>query len=91
MKICICSNLFNTGMGGGSEVAAEQLVKGLKILGHEPFVITSRPVSRIINEWVDTLPIYYVPINNFYWVAQKETKPYLFRTLWQIRDNERNR
>lgn len=46
MKICLISNLFPPIYRGGAEKVAKTVTEGLKSVGHEVFVISTKPWSR---------------------------------------------
>lgn len=82
MKICLINNLYKPYSRGGAERVVELTAEGLKKLGHDVFVITTRPIFSIIENDEKPAKIYYlraIYYNLSYW-------PKFLRLLWHIID-----
>ncbi|MFZ2310603.1 MAG: glycosyltransferase, partial [Patescibacteria group bacterium] len=77
MKIALINNLYKPYQKGGAERIAEIMNNELKALGHEVFVISTRPPQRNINE---EKSVYYLPSG----YSDLNKHSYLFRLVWQI-------
>lgn len=86
MKIGVVANLYHTGVGGGSEIAAQQMVSGLRTQGHQLFVVNSRDIQHILVEQVNGITVYGLPPKNLYWIGIKDSKPSYLRVVWQLLD-----
>ena len=78
MKIAIINNLYKPYQKGGAEKVAEETIKQLQGLGHQVFLVTTKPKNK---KEENTSPKTYY-INSKYYNLKDYS--YTYRLLWQI-------
>ncbi|KKR21802.1 MAG: putative glycosyltransferase [Parcubacteria group bacterium GW2011_GWE2_39_37] len=81
MKICIINNLVRP-LGSGTERVVEIITDGLKLKGHEVFIITTKPWGIDLRE-VDDVRTYLLGgfSSSFYHLKKI---PFLFKPFWHL-------
>lgn len=87
MKVCLINNLYKPYTRGGAERVAEITARGLQKLGHEVFIITTRPLLAAKKETSDEgIKIYRFRIFNFTSYYHLKFMPKFTRLLWHFFD-----
>ena len=77
MKICLINSLLER---GGAEQVVRTIAKGLKMAGHEVFIITSH--KRAGQGEVDGIRVFFVKPANLFWFGDINQKPAWLRLFW---------
>jgi glycosyltransferase involved in cell wall biosynthesis len=77
MKIALINNLYKPYQKGGAERIAEIMTNELTALGHEVFIISTRPKIKSISEEKN---VYYLESS----YSNLNQHSYIFRLAWQI-------
>ena len=80
MKICLINNLYKPYNRGGAEKVTETIVAGLRQVGHEVFIVSTRPCDNKFPISNFQFPIFY--INSLYYNLNK--LPKFIKIFWQI-------
>ena len=82
MKICVINNLYKPFQRGGAEVISEIILHGLKDLGHEVFVVTTRPYLKNAKTEQGSTKVYR--LRSLYFDLDKI--PFFIRIFWHFFD-----
>src|SRR3989339_869987 len=77
MKICLIHNLYEPYAIGGAEQVVKLTLQGLRAIGQEAFVISTRPLFKRLSEEND---VYY--LRSFQFIFR--SAPKLIRLFWHI-------
>lgn len=88
MKILFVNVFYKPFIGGGVEITLENLVKGMKLLGHEVKILTLTNEKKIVKENLEGIDIIRLPIKNLYFPNFKIIKKpsYNIMKLWILYD-----
>jgi len=88
MKILFVNVFYKPFIGGGVEITLENLVKGMKSLGHEVKILTLTNEKEIVKESLEGIDIVRLPIKNLYFPNYKIIKKpsYIIMKLWILFD-----
>jgi glycosyltransferase involved in cell wall biosynthesis len=88
MKILFVNVFYKPFIGGGAEITLENLIKGMKLLGHNVSVLTLTNEKNIVYEKVEDVDVIRLPIKNLYFPNFKIIKKpsYNLMKLWILLD-----
>lgn len=88
MKILFVNVFYKPFIGGGAEITLENLIKGMKLLGHDVSVLTLTNEKNIVYEKVEDVDVIRLPIKNLYFPNFKIIKKpsYNLMKLWILLD-----
>src|SRR3989344_848527 len=84
MKICVINSLFEPYSRGGVEVVVENLIEGLRMAGHEVFLITLGRKKE--KETIGPFVIYRIKPLNIFSFIDIQKKPFFIRAPWHVID-----
>jgi len=82
MKICLINNLYQPYVRGGAERIVELTAKGLSDIGHDVFIVSTKPSKSLPPSKKTDFKIYY--INSLYYNIGRI--PVFFRIFWHFVD-----
>lgn len=82
MKICLINNLYKPYNRGGAETVVELIADGLKKVGHDIFIITTKPIFKKPETRNPKPGIHYIP--SLFFNLNKIPKP--LRFFWHLLD-----
>ncbi|MFL9921019.1 glycosyltransferase family 4 protein [Paraburkholderia fungorum] len=87
MKIAFISGLYPPAVIGGAEIVLQTLVEGVRDQGHDVLVITTKEEGKLVQEFVNEIPVIRVPIKNIYWHGRREHRGAIKRAIWHAIDS----
>jgi glycosyltransferase involved in cell wall biosynthesis len=88
MKILYINSLYSPLVRGGAEISLQQIVEGMKSLGHEVVVASLHPENTSLTELVNGVKVIRIPLKNAYWPYRDTQASILSRMAWHIRDRK---
>lgn len=79
------NSLYYPHVTGGAERSVQLLAEGLKKTGLEPVVVSTADRDKI--DFVNGIKVYYLKINNLYWMRTAKQQPAYKKPLWHLIDS----